>query len=45
LSASLLHHLFYIQSLDIRKHSYDLISKILEDDRYDDLGHYIEGFL
>ena len=45
LSASLIHHLFTIQSLDIRKHSYDLICKILEDDRYDELGHYIEGLL
>jgi hypothetical protein len=45
LSASLLHHLFTLQSLDICKHSYDLICKITEDERYDELGNYIEGLL
>jgi hypothetical protein len=45
LSASLIRHLFTLQTLDIRKHSYDLICKIMEDERYDELGHYIEGFL
>ena len=44
-SSSLLHHLFTLQSLDICKHSYDLICKITEDERYDELGNYIEGLL
>ena len=45
LSGSLLHHLFSIQSLDNNEDSYDLICKIVEDERYGDLGHYIEGLL
>ena len=44
-SSSLIHQLFSIQSFDINKNSYDLISKILEDTRYDVLGNYIEGFV
>jgi len=44
-SSSLLHHLFTLQSLDTSKHSYDLICKILQDERYDELGNYIEGLL
>jgi len=44
-SSSLLHHLFTLQSLDTNKHSYDLICKILQDERYDELGNYIEGLI